>query len=101
MSIKPPFTDLTIKKQEGRFYQDNSLPIALISKGIMVALVLWALIFPANANSALGSLKSQLLALFNQFYIIIVGLFFFFLLVVAIIPSTGSRIMGVAGEKPE
>ena len=101
MSIKPPFTDLTIKKQEGGFYQDNSLPIALISKGIMVALVLWALIFPANANSALGSLNSQLLALFNQFYIIIVGLFFFFLLVVAIIPSTGSRIMGVAGEKPE
>jgi len=101
MSIKPPFTDVNIKKQESGFYENNSLPIALISKGIMVALVLWALIFPANANGTLGSLNGKLLELFNQFYIVIVGLFAFFLLVVAIIPSTGRRIMGVPGEKPE
>ncbi len=101
MSIKPQFTDLTIKKQEGGFYHDNSLPIALISKGIMVALVLWALIWPANANGTLGSLNGQLLALFNQFYIVIVGLFVFFLLVIALIPSAGRRIMGVPGEAPE
>ncbi|MGI9352509.1 MAG: BCCT family transporter [Rhizobiaceae bacterium] len=101
MSIKPPFTELNIKKQDGGFYHDNSLPIALISKSIMVALVLWALIWPANANGTLGSLNGQLLALFNQFYIVIVGLFVFFLLVVAIIPSTGKRIMGTPGEAPE
>ena len=101
MAVGPPFTDLEIKKQESGFYKDNSLPIALISKGIMVALVLWALLFPANANGALGSLNGQLLSIFNQFYIVIVGLFVFFLLVVAIIPSTGSRIMGRAGEAPE
>ena len=101
MSIKQPFTDLYIKKQEGGFYHDNSLPIALISKGIMVALVLWALVWPANANGTLGSLNSLLLNVFNQFYIIIVGLFAFFLLVVAVVPSTGRRIMGKPGEKPE
>lgn len=101
MSIKQPFTDLNIKKQEGGFYHDNSLPIALISKGIMVALVIWALVWPANANGTLGSLNSYLLTLFNQFYIIIVGLFAFFLLVLAVLPSTGRRIMGQAGEKPE
>ena len=101
MSIKPPFTDVNIKKQESGFYENNSLPIALISKGIMVALVLWALIFPANANGTLGSLNGKLLELFNQFYIVIVGFFAFFLLVVAVIPSTGRRIMGVPGEKPE
>ena len=101
MSIKQPFTELYIKKQEGGFYHDNSLPIALISKGIMVALVLWALVWPANANGTLGSLNSLLLNVFNQFYIIIVGLFAFFLLVVAVVPSTGRRIMGKPGEKPE
>ncbi len=89
MAVKEPFTELVIQKQPHGFYQDNSLPIALISKGIMVALVLWALIWPANANGTLGSINGQLLALFNQFYIVIVGLFVFFLLVVAIIPSTG------------
>ncbi len=101
MSIKPPFTDLDIRTQDGGFYHDNSLPIALISKGIMVALVLWALIYPANANGTLGSLNSQLLSIFNQFYIYITGFFAFFLLIIAILPSTGRRVMGTAGERPE
>jgi len=101
VSIKPAFTDLDIRRQDSGFYKDNSLPIALISKGIMVALVLWALVFPAQANGALGSLNSAILAIFNQFYIVIVGFFFFFLMAVAIIPSTGRRIMGTPGEKPE
>lgn len=101
MSIKPPFTELQIRKAGGGFYQGNSVEIALLSKGIMVALVLWALIWPANANGTLGSLNSQLLNIFNQFYILIVGFFAFFLLVVAILPKTGSQLMGQPGEKPE
>jgi len=101
MSINPPFTELHIPKAPSGFYEGNSLPIALISKGIMVALVIWALVFPANANSTLGSLNWRLLEGFNSFYIIIVGLFLFFLAVVAILPSTGKRKMGLPGEKPE
>ncbi|TKZ17186.1 BCCT family transporter [Shimia litoralis] len=101
MSIKQPFTDLQIQKAEGGFYHGNSLPIALLSKGIMVALVIWALIWPANANGVLGSLNWRILEDFNSFYIVIVGFFSFFLLVVAILPSTGKRIMGQAGETPE
>lgn len=98
MSIKPPFTDLEIRKAESGFYENNSVPIALLSKGIMVALVLWALMWPGNANSTLGSLNWQILEDFNAFYIVIVGLFAFFLLIVAIIPSTGKRVMGLNGD---
>lgn len=101
MSIKPPFTDLNIRRQAQGFYEGHSLEIALISKGIMIALVLWALIFPANANGTLGSINGQLLEIFNQFYVIIVGLFFFFLIIVAILPGTGRRVMGASGEAPE
>jgi choline-glycine betaine transporter len=101
MAPKPPFTDVDIKKQVSGFYENNSLPIALLSKGVMVALVLWALIWPANANTNLGSLNGYLLGVFNQFYIIIVGFFAFFLLVVAILPQSGRKVMGVPGEKPE
>ncbi len=102
MSIKPPFTELEIKTQDSGFYKDNSLPIALISKGgIMVLLVIWALVWPANANSTLGSLNWKLLEGFNSFYIIIVGLFAFFLAVVAILPQTGKRVMGRPGEGKE
>ncbi len=100
MAPKDPFTDLEIAKAPSGFYEGNSLPIALISKSIMVGLVLWALIWPGNANSTLGSWNFRLLESFNTFYIIIVGLFFFFLAAVAILP-TGKRVMGVPGEKPE
>ncbi|MEO3414110.1 BCCT family transporter [Roseovarius sp. CAU 1744] len=101
MSIKPPFTELEIKTQPDGFYKDNSLPIALISKSIMVALVLWALVFPANANGMLSNLNWTLLETFNQFYIIIVGIFAFFLFIVAILPYSGRKVMGPEGEKPE
>ncbi|MCI5096059.1 MAG: BCCT family transporter [Rhodobacteraceae bacterium] len=101
MTTKPPFTDLDIKTAEKGFYQGHSLEIAMLSKAIMIGLVLWALVFPANANGVLGSVNWTLLESFNTFYILIVGFFFFFLLAVALIPSTGNRIMGPAGEKPE
>ena len=101
MSIKPPFTDLEIKRSSKGFYEGHSLEIALLSKGIMVGLVLWALIWPANANGILGSLNWTLLETFNSFYIIIVGSFIFFLVVLALLPQTGKLRLGPDGEKPE
>ena len=67
----------------------------------MVAVVIWALFWPSNANSNLGSLNWSLLENFNTFYIITVGLFVFFLAVVAVLPQTGKRKMGRADEAPE
>ena len=101
MSIKPPFTELEINRSEQGFYEGHSLEIALMSKAIMVALVLWALIWPADANSVLGDFNWQLLESFNSFYIIIVGTFIFFLATLAIIPQTGKLKLGPQGEKPE
>lgn len=101
MSIQPPFTDVQIEKESSGFYENYSLPIALGSKAIMVALVIWALIWPAEANSTLGNFKGTLLNVFNVFYILIVGCFIFFLLAIAIVPKWGSRKMGRPGETPE
>ncbi len=101
MSVKPPFTELDINTQDDGFYEGYSLPIALISKISMVLLVLWALIFPLNAGAMLSSVNTSLLLSFNTFYILAVGMFAFFLFAVAIIPSTGKRVLGVVGEKPE
>ncbi|PID44138.1 MAG: glycine/betaine ABC transporter [Proteobacteria bacterium] len=101
MSIKPPFTNLDIKTTDSGFYEGNSLPVALISKVIMVALVLWALLLPENANKLLGAWNGSLLKGFNSFYVISVGAFAFFLFILAILPSTGRRKLGVEGEKPE
>ena len=101
MSIKPPFTELEIKTASSGFYEGYSLPIALISKISMSLLVIWALVWPGNANSVLGSLNWRILEDFNGFYIIIVGLFFFFLFIVALLPQTGKKVMGRPGEGTE
>jgi choline-glycine betaine transporter len=101
MSIKPPFTAVEVRRAASGFYQGHSVEIALLSKGIMIALVIWALVWPANANGTLGSLNWALLEGFNSFYIIIVGLFAFFLAIIAILPQTGKRRMGRDGEPPE
>ncbi|WP_295455844.1 BCCT family transporter, partial [uncultured Pseudophaeobacter sp.] len=101
MSIKPPFTDLDISTQDAGFYQGYSLPIALISKISMVLLVLWALIWPINAGDMLKSVNTSLLLSFNTFYIYAVGMFAFFLFIIAILPSTGKRLLGTPGQKPE
>lgn len=101
MSVKPPFTALEVRRAASGFYEGHSVEIALLSKAIMVALVIWALVWPANANGVLGSLNWELLEGFNAFYIIIVGLFIFFLVIIAVLPQTGKRIMGRPGEGTE
>ncbi|MFK7866475.1 MAG: BCCT family transporter [Alphaproteobacteria bacterium] len=101
MALKEPFTDVQIPSAASGFYAGNSTPIAVFSKGIIVLLVIWALVWPGNANGVLGSLNARLLVDFNAVYIILVGLFAFFLFVVAIVPQSGSRLMGTPGEKPE
>ncbi len=101
MSIPPPFTDLEIQKAPSGFYEGYSLPIALISKTIMVLLVIWALVWPGNASSVLSSVNSSLLNGFNSFYIVSVGVFAFFLFVLAILPATGSKKLGTPGTVPE
>ena len=93
MVLKAEFTDVQIVKAASGFYQGNSQEIALLSKGITIALVVWALVWPANANNVLGSLNWQLLESFNAFYIIIAGLFSVFLCVVAVLPQTGTMLI--------
>lgn len=101
MSIKPPFTDLEIPKSPSGFYEGYSLPIALISKIAMAALVIWALIFPVSASNVLSSVNNTLLNSFNGFYIISVGMFSFFLFILAILPGVGSKKLGSADTVPE
>lgn len=100
MAIKEPFTDLDINKQDSGFYEGYSLPIALKSKAIMVALVLWAILFPVSANGTLDNWNWALLQGFNAFYIISVGFFAFFLFALAILP-TGKRKLGGPDTVPE
>ena len=101
MAIKPPFTDVDIPTADQGFYEGHSIPIATISKAIMVGIVLWALIWPLAAGAQLASVKWTLLEGFNRFYVLAAGFFAFFLFIIALLPQTGKRVLGDEGEKPE
>lgn len=100
MAPKPPFTELEIRTADNGFYEGHSLPIALISKIVMVGLVLWALIFPLTANGSLDAWNWALLQGWNSFYIISVGAFAFFLFALALLP-VGKRKLGGPDTVPE
>lgn len=99
--IKPPFTDLDIQTADTGFYEGYSLPIALTAKIAFALLTVWALLRPGSAEAILSLVNTEILGVFNVFYIVIVGLFAWFLLLVTIIPSSGRRKLGKDDEKPE
>ncbi len=67
----------------------------------MVLLVIWALMQPEVAGRILSETNTALLNGFNMFYIVAVGMFAFLCFIVALIPSTGRRILGGPDAKPE
>ena len=77
--MKLPFTEVEVSTANSGFYEGYNIPIALISKLIIAGLVIWALVWPGNANTQLGTFNGNLLDTFNSFYVIAVGCFSFFL----------------------
>ncbi|RJE84975.1 BCCT family transporter [Paracoccus onubensis] len=100
-AIKPPFTDIDIRTAPQGFYEGCSLPITLASKIGISLLTAWALLWPGTADAILSAVNTDILDVFNTFYVLSVGLFAWFLLIIAVIPSSGRRRLGAPGEKPE
>ena len=101
MAIKPPFSALHIPKAPFEFYEGYRLPIALVSKISMTLLVLWALVWPGNANTVLSAVNGSLLNGVNRFYIIPLGVFAFFLFVLAVLSATGRLKLVTQNVAPE
>lgn len=101
MSVKQPFTDVEVQVSDDGFYKGYNIPIALISKIGMALLVVWAAAWPGNAKALLSAWNGQLLEQFNALYIVAFGIFAFFCFAIALIPSSGKRVLGPEGGKPE
>jgi len=101
MPLAPPITDLPIETRSSGFYQGFNQFVAMGSKVLIGALILWAAVFPDQADAALSTLNSWLLAHFGHWYMYVV---FFYILVcvgLALWPATGRIMLGKPGEKPE
>ncbi|MFG6083352.1 BCCT family transporter [Paracoccus litorisediminis] len=99
--IPAPFTDIDISTPDRGFYEGYSLPVTLTSKIVVALLTAWALRWPISAGSILSLVNTEVLDIFNLFYVLAVGLFAWFLLIVAAVPSSGRRKLGKPDEKPE
>ncbi len=101
MTMKPPLMDLPIETSESGFYSGFSKSVAVYSKIIVAALVIWAVVFPEQAGSVLNAINGFILANTAYWYIWIVAAFVLICLILAVWPAAGRLRLGVAGDRPE
>lgn len=99
--MKPPLGELDIPVSESGFYAGFSKNVAVGAKLLVTALIVWAVAFPESASSALGSLNTLILGVFNYWYIYAVAFFLILCLVMALLPVSGRLRLGLDGGKPE
>ena len=101
MSVKPPLTELPIKTADSGFYRGFSVNVTVVSKIIISALVVWAIVWPEWAGQVLGAWNAVILNNFASWYIWVVAFFVLVCLGLALWPSAGKLNLGLDGEKPE
>ncbi|MEO9530757.1 BCCT family transporter [Roseibium sp.] len=101
MAKKPPLMHLSIETADSGFYSGFSKNVAITSKVLVSALIVWAISVPENAAAVLNALNGLLLKNFASWYIYTVAFFLVLCFILALIPSTGKLKLGQAGDKPE
>jgi choline-glycine betaine transporter len=101
MPVKPPVTDLPIKVAKSGFYRGFTKDVAITAKLLVGALILWAIAFPDQAASVLGTLNTIILAAFNYWYVYVMAFFVILCFVLAIWPAAGRLRLGHDDDRPE
>jgi len=99
--IQPPLVELPIKTAKSGFYQGFSTIVAVPSKVIVALLILWAIVFPVQANETLAAANANIIREFAGWYVYLVAFLMLIAFVLAIIPQTGTLRIGQPDEKPE
>jgi len=89
-----PLKSLSISTASSGFYAGINRLVAIPAKLIIGSLIIWAVIFPSQANSVLTGLNSFILSNFAAWYIWVMALFALFCLALVLWPKG-------ANDKPE
>ncbi|MBH0095408.1 BCCT family transporter [Psychrobacter sp. NZS113] len=100
-SSRKPLTKLPIKVATKGFYEGFNKDVTITAKILLGLLIVWAVIFPDNSTTILGSLNTFLLNHFSTWYILCVAFFLILALILAVVPRYGRLILGDTGDKPE
>lgn len=101
MPVKPPILNLPIKVAQSGFYQGFTKDVAITAKILVGALILWAIAFPDQAASVLGSLNTIILATFSYWYVYVMAFFVVLCFGLALWPAAGSMRLGLDDDRPE
>ena len=96
-----PLKSLSISTASSGFYAGINRLVAIPAKLIIGSLIIWAVIFPSQANSVLAGLNSFILSNFAAWYIGVMALFALFCLALVLWPKGGRLKLGQANDKPE
>ncbi|WP_026317582.1 BCCT family transporter [Ahrensia kielensis] len=101
MAKLPPLMKLPIETADSGFYSGFSKHVAITSKILVSALIVWAISVPENAATVLNALNGQMLKNFASWYIYVAAVFLILCAALAVLPATGRLKLGLANDKPE
>ena len=101
MAPRPPLMDLPIKTADSGFYRGFTKDVTITAKILVGAMIIWAVAFPDQAASVLGSINGFILASFNYWYVYAMAFFVILCLVLALWPAAGRLKLGMPDDEPE
>ncbi|SMY08076.1 BCCT family transporter [Flavimaricola marinus] len=101
MADKPPLMNLEIPTADTGFYSGFAKSVAIPSKILVAALIVWAISVPENAAAVLNAMNGAMLKSFASWYIYVVALFLILCIALALIPMTGRLKLGLPDDRPE
>ena len=101
MPIKDPITTLPIKTAASGFYKGFTKDVTVTAKILVGSLIIWAIAFPDQAASVLGSINGFILASFSYWYVYSMAFFVVLCFVLALWPSAGRMRLGLETDRPE
>ncbi|WP_424927303.1 BCCT family transporter [Amaricoccus tamworthensis] len=101
MPDKPPLMNLHIPTADEGFYSGFARSVAIPSKILVSALIVWAITVPENAAAVLNALNGAMLNSFASWYIWVVAIFLILCVGLALVPTTGRLKLGLPDDRPE
>jgi choline/carnitine/betaine transport len=101
MIRSPALTNLNIKTATSGFYSGFNTTVAIGSKLVIAALVIWAAIVPSQASAVLNNLMDAMLSSFGVWYLYVMLFYALVCIALASTPSIGTIVLGKPSDKPE
>jgi len=99
--IQPALSNLDIHTEKTGFYSGFSKYVAVGSKVVIGALILWAMVFPEAAGNVLSNIRGFIDANTGSWYMYVMTFYIVVCLALALWPASGKIRLGGENSKPE